>query len=45
MALLEDAARSAGAIAMGYFGKQPETWRKDGGSPVTAADIAVDTRE
>lgn len=42
MALLRDAARSAGSLAMGYFGKNPDTWRKDGGSPVTEADMAVD---
>ena len=42
MILLQDAARSAGRIALNFFGKQPETWRKDGGSPVTEADLAVD---
>lgn len=42
MALLQGAARSAGAIALGYFGEKPETWRKHGGSPVTEADMAVD---
>ena len=38
MLLLREAARTAGEIALGYFGREPETWRKDGGSPVTEAD-------
>src|SRR5690606_33805884 len=28
---------------MRHFGRKPETWLKDGVSPVTEADIAVDT--
>jgi myo-inositol-1(or 4)-monophosphatase len=40
--LLQDAARHSGQIAMGYFGKDPEIWKKQGGSPVTEADMAVD---
>ncbi len=40
--LLQDAARTSGRIAMGYFGKDPEIWKKQGGSPVTEADMAVD---
>ena len=43
LALLHDAAREGGAIALRYFGKNPQTWYKEGMSPVTAADIAVDT--
>lgn len=42
LALLRDAARKAGAIAMGYFGKNPEVWMKEGTSPVSEADYAAD---
>ena len=42
LALLRDAAREAGAIAMRYFGKSPEVWMKGGTSPVSEADYAVD---
>ena len=42
MKLLQHTARLAGEIAMGYFGKDPDTWKKQGGSPVTEADMAVD---
>lgn len=42
LALLRDAAREAGAIAMGYFGKNPEVWMKGGTSPVSEADYAAD---
>lgn len=40
--LLRDAAREAGRIAMRYFGQSPEVWLKDGHSPVSEADLAVD---
>lgn len=40
--LLRDAAREAGAIAMRYFGKNPEVWMKGGTSPVSEADYAAD---
>ena len=40
--LLRDAAREAGRIAMRYFGHSPEVWLKDGSSPVSEADMAVD---
>lgn len=40
--LIRDAAREGGEIAGRYFGNDPETWYKDGMSPVSAADIAVD---
>ena len=40
--LLRHAAREAGRIAMRYFGQSPEVWMKDGQSPVSEADFAVD---
>lgn len=40
--LLRHAAREAGRIAMSYFGQSPEVWLKDGRSPVSEADMAVD---
>jgi myo-inositol-1(or 4)-monophosphatase len=42
LALLRDAAREAGVIAMRYFGKSPEVWMKGGTSPVSEADYAAD---
>lgn len=40
--LLVDAALEAGAIALGYFKRDPQTWEKgDGAGPVTEADLAV----
>lgn len=42
LALLEAAARDAGALALTYFGKDPETWFKGNKSPVSEADLAVD---
>ncbi|MCP5412509.1 MAG: 3'(2'),5'-bisphosphate nucleotidase CysQ [Alphaproteobacteria bacterium] len=41
MALLETTVRAAGDIALGFFGTDYRSWRKEGGSPVTEADIAV----
>lgn len=41
--LIRDAAAEAGRIAMTYFGREPEVWMKDGRSPVSEADMAVDT--
>ena len=42
--LLTRAARDAGAIAMRYFKRDPQTWDKgDGAGPVTEADLAVNT--
>lgn len=41
LALLEKTVRAAGAIARRYYGTDYRTWRKEGGSPVTEADIAV----
>ncbi|MDH3195231.1 MAG: 3'(2'),5'-bisphosphate nucleotidase CysQ [Hyphomicrobiales bacterium] len=43
LALLKSAARAAGRLAMRYFGQAHDNWTKTGGSPVTEADIAVDT--
>lgn len=40
--LIRDAAREAGEIAMRYFRNDPETWFKEGSSPVSEADIEVD---
>lgn len=40
--LILAAARQAGDIAMGYFGRKPEVWLKAGSSPVSEADFAVD---
>jgi myo-inositol-1(or 4)-monophosphatase len=43
---LREAAREAGLIAQGYFRPGEKTsariWSKDGGSPVTEADVSVD---
>ncbi|MBS0279825.1 MAG: 3'(2'),5'-bisphosphate nucleotidase CysQ [Proteobacteria bacterium] len=41
--LLNAAVREAGKIALRFFGGQYKRWTKDGGSPVTEADLAVDT--
>ena len=44
LALLVDAARAAGDIAMRYFKRDPQVWDKgDGAGPVTEADLAVNT--
>lgn len=40
--LVRDAAEQAGQIAMRYFGQKPDVWLKDGKSPVSEADMAVD---
>jgi myo-inositol-1(or 4)-monophosphatase len=42
LTLLEDTARAAGDIARRYFGTDYKRWNKEGGSPVTEADLAVD---
>lgn len=42
LALLETAAREAGRIALGYFRQDPQVWWKEGNSPVSEADFAVD---
>lgn len=42
LALLTDAARRAGQIALDYWRKSPRNWEKtDGAGPVTEADLAV----
>ncbi len=40
--LISDAARAAGRVAMGYFGKGARRWTKNDSSPVTEADIEID---
>ena len=40
--LIAAAAEEAAGIAMGYFRKDPKVWYKDGQSPVSEADFAVD---
>lgn len=43
LALLTEAAREAGRIALGYWRKSPRAWDKAmGAGPVTEADLAVD---
>ncbi|MDE1173009.1 MAG: 3'(2'),5'-bisphosphate nucleotidase CysQ [Parvibaculaceae bacterium] len=42
LALIKDATREAGALAMRYFGAPLKKWQKPGdGTPVTEADLAV----
>lgn len=40
--LLAEAIEEASPMALSYFKRQPTTWTKAGGSPVSEADIAVD---
>lgn len=42
LALITAAAEEAGRIALGFFRKDPEVWWKEGNSPVSEADYAVD---
>ncbi|MHA1530213.1 MAG: 3'(2'),5'-bisphosphate nucleotidase CysQ [Alphaproteobacteria bacterium] len=42
LALLTGAAEAAGAIALGHFRGDFETWDKPGEGPVTEADLAID---
>ena len=42
LSLLEDAVREAGDIALSFYGGDYKRWSKEGGSPVTEADLAVD---
>ncbi len=42
LALLEDAVRAAGVIARKFYGEDCKRWNKEGGSPVSEADLAVD---
>ena len=39
--LLEDTVRQAGGIARKFYGGDYKRWSKEGGSPVTEADLAV----
>lgn len=42
LALIADAAKQAGAVALGFFNKSPEVWWKnEDRSPVSAADFAA----
>ena len=43
LALVEELTREAGRIAFSYFGKDPQVWMKEGASPVSQADFAVDS--
>ncbi len=43
LALITNLATRGGAIAMDYFGDDPKVWMKEGQSPVSEADFAVDT--
>lgn len=42
LALLEEAAAAAGALALSFWGKDPRSWTKGAQSPVSEADLAVD---
>jgi myo-inositol-1(or 4)-monophosphatase len=42
LALLAGAAKEAGRIALSFFNQKPEVWLKNGSSPVSEADLAVD---
>ncbi len=42
LALLLDAAREAGKVAMRFYRRNPEVWLKGGVSPVSEADYAAD---
>ncbi|WP_350333088.1 3'(2'),5'-bisphosphate nucleotidase CysQ [Coralliovum pocilloporae] len=43
LATLSELAREAGRIALGYFKNKPDVWTKGNDSPVSEADLAVDT--
>ena len=43
LALLESRVRAAGKIALTYFCGSYKKWSKEGGSPVTEADLTIDT--
>jgi myo-inositol-1(or 4)-monophosphatase len=42
LTLLESRVRAAGKIALNYFCGSYKKWSKEGGSPVTEADLAID---
>ena len=39
---LEETLRAAGALALQHFGGAPRQWKKEDGTPVSEADLAVD---
>ena len=41
--LVEETVREAGTIARKFYGGDYKRWSKEGGSPVTEADLAVNT--
>lgn len=41
--LIRSAAVSAGILGAGYFRRDPQVWTKGNASPVTEADVAIDT--
>ena len=43
LTLLESRVRAAGKIALQYFCGSYKRWNKEGGSPVTEADLAIDS--
>ena len=43
LSLLTEAALAGGQLALTFFRRNPNAWSKAGGSPVTEADMAVDT--
>ena len=43
LALLVGAAEAAAEVALSHFGRAPQSWDKPDATPVTEADIAVDT--
>ena len=43
LSLLIDAAKAGSEIAVKHWNADPTVWTKDGGSPVSEADLAVDT--
>lgn len=42
LSLLSTVGHEAAEIALGWFRRDPQVWRKSGGSPVSEADLAVD---
>ena len=42
LALLTEAAKAAGRIALSFFKEDPQVWEKPGQGPVSEADLAVD---
>jgi len=43
LVLLTELGREAGKIALRYFGEAPQVWMKEGDSPASEADFAVDS--